>query len=69
MPKRKKGETSAEQSERFKKLAQDMIDAGELSPTEDGVDRVMKGVARLRADWFAGGDQEYPPSEPDQPDD
>ena len=32
--KRKGKETQAEQSERFKKAVQDMIDAGELNPTE-----------------------------------
>lgn len=34
MPKQKKQESQAEQSERFRKAVQDMIDAGELSPTE-----------------------------------
>jgi polyhydroxyalkanoate synthesis regulator phasin len=34
MPKKKNRETQKEQSERFKKAVQDMIDAGELNPTE-----------------------------------
>lgn len=34
MPKKKRKETPAEQSARFKKEAQMLIDAGELSPTE-----------------------------------
>lgn len=34
MPKKQKRETQKEQSERFKKAVQDMIDAGELNPIE-----------------------------------
>ena len=34
MPKKLKRETQAEQSKRFKKDAQELIDAGELNPTE-----------------------------------
>ncbi|MFT7359257.1 hypothetical protein [Parasphingorhabdus sp.] len=34
MAKQKRKETQKEQSERFKKAVQDMIDAGELNPTE-----------------------------------
>ena len=34
MPKKKHHETQAEQSARFKRDAQRMIDAGELNPTE-----------------------------------
>lgn len=34
MPKRKTKFDQAEQSERFRKAAQDMIDAGELNPIE-----------------------------------
>lgn len=34
MPKKKAQETQNEQSERFRKEAQRLIDAGELSPTE-----------------------------------
>lgn len=44
MPKKKKQETQAEQSERFKKAAQDMIDAGELNPIEadKALDTILK---------------------------
>ncbi len=34
MPKKKQPESEQEQSERFKRDAQAMIDAGELSPTD-----------------------------------
>lgn len=34
MPTKLEKETQAEQSERFKKVAQDMINAGELDPAE-----------------------------------
>ncbi len=34
MPKKKVQETQAEQSERFKNAVREMIDAGELNPTE-----------------------------------
>ena len=34
MPKKQKVESQVEQSERFKREAQKLIDAGELSPTE-----------------------------------
>lgn len=34
MPKKKNQETQAEQSERFKKAVRDLVDAGELNPTE-----------------------------------
>ena len=34
MPKKKAQDTKIEQSERFRKEAQRLIDAGELSPTE-----------------------------------
>lgn len=36
MPKKAKTETQAEQSARFKRDAQKLIDAGELNPTEAG---------------------------------
>ncbi len=47
MPKKKKRETQKEQSARFKKAVQDMIDAGELNPTEadDAFERLMTAVA------------------------
>jgi hypothetical protein len=44
MPKRKRHESQAEQSERFKKDAQELIDVGELDPieAERGVDGLVK---------------------------
>jgi polyhydroxyalkanoate synthesis regulator phasin len=46
MPKKKNQESQEEQSERFKKAVRDMIDAGELNPTEaDAVfERLIKNV-------------------------
>jgi len=40
MPKKKNKESASEQSERFKKEAQKLIDDGELNPTE--ADEVFK---------------------------
>ena len=34
MPKKKNEESQADQSERFKKAVQELVDAGELSPTD-----------------------------------
>ena len=34
MPKKKNPETQAEQSERFRKVVRELIDAGELNPIE-----------------------------------
>lgn len=49
MPKKKVVETQAEQSERFRKEAQKLIDAGELSPIE--ADAALDGlVKRSRKD-------------------
>lgn len=44
MPKKKNQETQAEQSARFKKAVRDLIDAGELNPTEadEALDRLTK---------------------------
>jgi polyhydroxyalkanoate synthesis regulator phasin len=44
MPKKLKHESQAEQSERFKRDAQKLIDAGELNPTEAdaAVDRLIR---------------------------
>ena len=44
MPKKKRQETQAEQSERFRREAQKLIDAGELDPTEAevAVDRLVR---------------------------
>jgi polyhydroxyalkanoate synthesis regulator phasin len=44
MPKRKAPFNQAEQSERFKKAAQDMIDAGELDPIEG--ERALDSLVR-----------------------
>ena len=45
MPKKQNQETQKEQSERFKKAVQDMIDAGELNPTEadEAMDKIVSG--------------------------
>ena len=52
MAKKAKQESQAEQSERFLKKVQDMIAAGELSPTEadERFDAAMKHVAAKKAD-------------------
>jgi hypothetical protein len=44
MPKKKRQESQAEQSERFKRDAQRLIDAGELNPTdaEEAVGRIVR---------------------------
>ncbi|MEW9920032.1 hypothetical protein AB2B41_10480 [Marimonas sp. MJW-29] len=46
MTKKPKKESQAEQSERFAKTVQDMIDAGELNPTEadKAMERVIKKI-------------------------
>lgn len=46
MPKKGREETQKEQSERFKKAVQDMVDAGELNPTEaeGAFERLMSGL-------------------------
>lgn len=50
MPKKQNAETQAEQSERFKREAQRLIDAGELSPTEAerAMDDMLKQQRTLR---------------------
>lgn len=47
MPKTKKQESQKEQSERFLKTVRDMIDAGELNPTdaEERFERAMDKIA------------------------
>lgn len=44
MPKKQGDETPEEQSERFRREAQRLVDAGELSPTDadEGLDRIMR---------------------------
>jgi hypothetical protein len=49
MPKKKRQETQAEQSERFKRDTQRLVDAGELSPTEADT-ALDKLVRRARFD-------------------
>lgn len=56
MPKKKVQESQAEQSERFRKAVADMVDAGELSPTEadERFERALslaipKGVRTIRS--------------------
>ena len=47
MPKRKKEESQKEQSERFRRAVQELVDAGELSPTdaEARFERLMRHIA------------------------
>ena len=47
MPKKKRQESQKEQSERFKKDAQRLIDAGELSPieAEEALDKLLRKSA------------------------
>lgn len=49
MPKKKPGMTPEEQSEAFKQKVRELIDAGELSPTDAdaALDRLVKDKARL----------------------
>jgi polyhydroxyalkanoate synthesis regulator phasin len=49
MTKKAKQESQAEQSERFRKTAQDMIDAGELNPTE--ADAALDLLVRKSLRW------------------
>jgi hypothetical protein len=48
MPKKKRQESQAEQSARFKRDAQKLIDAGELNPTEaeEAVERLVRRSAK-----------------------
>lgn len=48
MPKKKRQETQAEQSERFKKAVRDLVDAGELNPTEadEAFERLISSSGR-----------------------
>lgn len=47
MPKKKQAETQEEQSERFRKAVRELIDAGELNPTEADAafEKLIEGVA------------------------
>lgn len=67
MPRKKVKETPEQQAERFERSVREMVDAGELSPTEADAqfERAIAAVARLREDWFElARDQENPDSEP-----
>jgi polyhydroxyalkanoate synthesis regulator phasin len=46
MPKKKNQETQEEQSERFRQTVRDLVDAGELNPTDAGraFDRLMDNL-------------------------
>ena len=50
MPKKKKTETQAEQSERFRRAVQELVDAGELNPTEadERFEKTLKQIAAER---------------------
>jgi polyhydroxyalkanoate synthesis regulator phasin len=52
MPKKQKQESQAEQSERFRKAVQELVDAGELSSTEadNALDRMLRDHAHHRND-------------------
>lgn len=51
MTKQKKKESQKEQSARFEKAVQDMIDAGELNPTEadEKFERAILSIARSKS--------------------
>lgn len=48
MPKKQKRETQEEQSDRFKREVQRLIDAGELSPTEAD-EKIDKSLRKCRS--------------------
>lgn len=50
MPKKKRQETQAEQSERFRAKVRELVDAGELDPAEADArfDRLMNQAAPVR---------------------
>jgi hypothetical protein len=49
MPKKKEPESPEKQFERFRKTVQDMVDAGELNPTEvdERFERAMDRIASI----------------------
>lgn len=51
MPRKQKQESQEEQSDRFRKAVQDLIDAGELNPTEaeKALDRLVSGLSPRKA--------------------
>ncbi len=54
MPKKQNAESAREQSERFEREAQKLIDAGELSPTE-----ADEGLSRLLLNEASGADKRF----------
>lgn len=52
MPKKKTQETQKEQSERFEKAVQELVDAGELNPTEaeEALNRLVQRANPLPAE-------------------
>lgn len=52
MTKQKKKESQKEQSARFEKAVQDMINAGELNPTEadEAFERAMDRIVRVKSE-------------------
>lgn len=50
MPRRKKHESQKEQSERFLRAVQELVDAGELSPTEaeEKFERAMRHISSTK---------------------
>ena len=50
MPKKKNQESQAEQSERFRKTVRDLVDAGELNPTDAdrAFDKLVTGAKRVK---------------------
>jgi hypothetical protein len=56
MPKKKHRETQKEQSDRFKRDAQKLIDAGELSPTD--ADAALDALVRKSAKVDAKGEKD-----------
>ncbi len=52
MPKKKQTETQAEQSERFRRAVQELVDAGELNPTEadEQLDKLVRSLPPTRSE-------------------
>ena len=60
MPKKKRVESPNEQFERFQKAVQDLIDAGELDPTEaeERFERGMQSIARPHSQRERSGEKD-----------
>ncbi len=57
----RKKKDDPEQSKRFQKAVRELEAAGELSPTDDTLEKVMAKVAKLRQQWFdEAEDREFP---------